>query len=307
MSAAVGVDVGGTNVRVALVGEDGTVQRSERAGTPFGAPGELADTIVGLLRRLDAADLPTGVGVAGTVDRDGTVRYSANVGLDDAPVRRLLEERLGHDVLVHNDGTVATWGECRVGAAREHDDALLVTLGTGVGGGIVVRGRLLTGIGTEVGHIVVQTDGRTCPCGNLGCLEAYASGNSIARRAQERLQTWDRPTPLRDDEVTGRHVVEAAGAGDPLAQDVLAWAGRFLGVGIASLVNVLDPSVVLIGGGAGEAAFPHVLPSLTSSLRAQVFGLSRRTLPRLVPAELGDAAGVVGAALLAAQDAAAGA
>jgi glucokinase len=300
---AVGVDVGGTNVRVATVAADGTVHETNRSGTPFGDPEALVDRIVGLLRGLGAGQLPVGVGIAGTVDRDGRVRYAANVGLQDAPVQQLLEDALGHEVVVRNDATVALWGERCAGAARGADDAVLLTLGTGVGGGLVVGGQLVggtSGLATELGHVTVLSGGRECPCGNLGCLEAYTSGTAIGRRGAARLPTWDRETLLAGAErVTGAAVVDAAGRGDELAIEVVEEAGTWLGVGIATLVNALDPEVVVIGGGAGEAAFDLLLPAARTALRAHVFGLSRRTLPRVQVAELGDSAGVVGAALLA--------
>jgi len=315
-AVALGVDVGGTNVRVAAVAADGGVVATGRAPTPFGDVEALVAAIAGLVREVEAevevevggerdaaVPLPVGVGVAGTVDRGGTVRYAANTGLSDAPVQDRLRASLERTVVVRNDATMAMWGESRAGAARSADDAVLLTLGTGVGGGLVVGGRLVeghTGQATELGHVIVLDNGRRCPCGNLGCLEAYASGTSIGRRASGRLATWDRGSSMDGLEpVSGADVVAAARAGDELALEVLDEAGTWLGVGIASLVNALDPAVVVIGGGAGSDAFELLHPTLLRALRSRVFGLAGRTLPDVVAAELGDSAGVVGAALLA--------
>lgn len=298
---AVGVDVGGTNVRVALVDADHAVLHRVAAPTLRGDVGSLVETVAGLVEDLDAEGAPVGVGVAGIVDHDGVVRYGANVGLSDAPLARLLRARLGRCVVVRNDATVAMWGEHVAGAAVGVDDAVLLTVGTGVGGGVVTGGVLLegaSGLAAELGHMVVLEGGRDCTCGNQGCLEAYASGTAIASRATARLATWDRPTSL-PDAPDGSQVVDAAHAGDELAVEVVQEVGRWLGVGAAGLVNALDPAVVVVGGGAGEAAFDLLAPAMVRSLRGHVYGLAHRTVPDVVPAALGDRAGVVGAAELA--------
>ncbi|MEX0834963.1 MAG: ROK family protein, partial [Nitriliruptor sp.] len=189
------------------------------------------------------------------------------------------------------------------GAARGRDEVVMFTLGTGVGGGVVSGGQLRQGahgFGGELGHVIVEEGGRPCPCGNRGCIEAYASGTAIALAARDRLVDPDRPSTLRDaTDLTGRAVTEAAQVGDALAQSVLVDVGRWLGVAAASVVNALDPEVILIGGGAAEATAPWVLPAAERALGERVLGRNLRPLPPFELATLGDDAGMVGAAMLA--------
>ncbi len=282
MADVIGVDIGGTNVRVARVAHDGTPGELRRAPTPFGDVAALVD-VVGEL--VDDASVPVGVGVAGGVTVDGVLCGAPNLGMDGAPFGRLLQERLGRPAVMVNDADAATWAEYRVGAGRGVDDLLLLTLGTGVGGGAVIGGRLLrggSGLAAEFGHVIIDEGGAACACGNRGCFEAYASGSAMAmgeRRASD--------------------LVTAARDGDGVAAAHLARIGTWLGIGLASLVNALDPARIVIGGGAGTAAFDALVPAAEEALVARMFGRAHRTTPPIVRAELGDHAGVVGAALLA--------
>lgn len=281
MGDALGIDIGGTNVRVATVDGDGGVTDLRRAPTPRDVDALVA-TVVELVA---GRGLPVGVGIAGGVTADGTLCGAPNLGIDGAPVGRLLAEALGRPAVVVNDATAATWAEHVVGAARGVDDVVMLTLGTGVGGGVVLDGRLLRGhggLGGELGHVIVHEGGVLCNCGNRGCLEAYASGSAMVlgdRNASE--------------------LAAAARAGDEAAARHLEQVGTWLGVGIAGLVAVLDPALVVVGGGAGEAAFDAVVPAARIALADRLFGRPRRRPPEIVPASLGDRAGVVGAALLA--------
>jgi glucokinase len=237
------------------------------------------------------------------VTADGTVRYGPNIGIRDLPLAARLRERTGAEVVVANDASVAALGEQRVGAGRDHRDLVMVTLGTGVGGGVVVAGRLVTGSGGfagELGHVIVAEGGRPCPCGNRGCIEAYASGSAIGAMARDRLVDPTTVTSLRElDQVLGPDVTAAARAGDEVAVEVLTEAGTWLGVALASAVNILDPEAILLGGGAAEAAGPWMLPAARTSLASHLVGSRFRTAPPVRLAELGDDAGVVGAAMLA--------
>lgn len=283
MGDAVGIDIGGTNVRIATVARDGAVTDSARAPTPFGDVEALVATVVDLVRQRD--DLPVGVGVAGGIGSDGVLCGAPNLGIDGARIGDLFDDALDRPVTVVNDADAATWAEARLGAGRGVDDLVVLTLGTGVGGGVVIGGRLLrgsSGLAGELGHIIVEEGGAACPCGNNGCLEAYASG-----------------TAMGDEGRSASELADAAGAGDRAAADRLAEVGTWLGVGIASIVNVLDPALVVIGGGAGEAVFDHIAPAARRALAERVFGRDHRAPPRVVPAELGDRAGTIGAALLA--------
>lgn len=283
---AIGIDIGGTNVRVAHVAKDGTPGELHRAATPFGDADALVSTVTELVARVERAG-PVGVGIAGGVTADGTLCGAPNLGIDGVAIGRVLTDALGQPVVVVNDANAATWAEHRVGAARGTDDLLMLTLGTGVGGGAVIGGRLLrgaSGLAGELGHVIVAEGGAACACGNRGCLEAYASGPAMSlggRRASD--------------------LVADAHDGDDAAATHLAGVGTWVGVGLASLVAVLDPARVVIGGGAGEVAFDAVVPAARTALAERLFARGRRQAPPIVAAQLGDRAGVVGAALLAIQ------
>lgn len=312
MSArGLGIDIGGTQLRAALVAEDGTVLTRDRRPTPADDPGSLVPTLVELIGAIwegCGEHEPVGIGIAGLVTADGTVRYGPNIGIRDLPLARILGEALDAEVLVANDASVAALGEQRAGAGVDRGDLVLVTLGTGVGGGVVIAGRLLTGatgFAGELGHVIVDEGGRPCPCGNRGCVEAYASGSAIGALARDRLVDPTTVTRLRDlDHVAGPDVTSAAHEGDTVAIEVLEEAGRWLGVALASLVNVLDPELILLGGGAAAAAAPWMLEPARVAMAERLVGSAFRDAPPVALAVLGDDAGVVGAGLLALETAA---
>jgi glucokinase len=311
LGRGVGIDIGGTQLRAALVADDGTVLSRDRRPTPADDPGSLVATLVGLIGSIwerSGQREPVGIGIAGLVTGDGTVRYGPNIGVRDLPLAQILREALGEEILVANDASVAALGEQRVGAGAAHLDLVLVTLGTGVGGGVVIGGRLLTGatgFGGELGHVIVAEGGRPCPCGNRGCVEAYASGSAIGALARDRLVDPTTVTRLRDvDHVAGTDVTRAARDGDVVAIEVIEEAGRWLGVALASLVNVLDPDLILLGGGAAAAAAPWMLEPARATMAERLVGSAFRTAPPVQLAVLGDDAGVVGAGLLALEAAA---
>lgn len=306
--SAIGVDVGGTKILGAVVDRDGRVVCRERVPTPHDGDERLiavCDLVASLRAGQRDRCLPIGVGIAGLVDLAGVVRYCPNLDWRDAPVRAALSERLDTPVLVENDAAVAAWGEYRVGAALDATGgALMLTLGTGVGGGLVAGGRLVRGargFAAEFGHMVLDDEGPRCPCGNRGCLEALCSGTAIGRAAAQMVADGhvaaDSPLRAMSDR-DGEMVTAAALDGDPTARAVLASAGRWLGIGIASLVNSLDPEVIVLGGGAMHAGDLLIHPA-TIAYRERVVARRHRVVPPIVRAGLGDDAGVIGAALLA--------
>lgn len=302
--AALGIDVGGTKLVAATVASDGTVIERRRRRTPARDADELVATLDQLIGELAGDGLPVGIGIAGMVDPSGRVRYGPNIGIRDLPLADLLRSSAGGEVTIVNDANAAVLGEQRVGAAAGFRDVLLFTLGTGVGGGVMIDGELREGahgFGGEIGHLIVEDGGRPCPCGNRGCIEAYASGTAIGLAARDRLVDQRHTSALRDDhELSGRTVTDAATAGDALAQSVLVDVGRWLGVAAAGLVNVLDPQVILVGGGAGRPTAPWVLPAASAALAERILGGSQvRPVPPFELTALGDDAGMVGAALLA--------
>jgi glucokinase len=301
---AVGIDVGGTHLRAGLVGPEGLIGSMLRRRSEVDDADALVAGIVSILGDVavgQASLLPVGLGMAGLIDRDGRLRYGPNVGVRELPLAERLRAELGAErrIRVVNDGAAAVVGEHRVGAARGHRDVVMLTLGTGVGGGIVVDGRLLEGAGGfagELGHLIIEEGGRDAPSGVRGTVEAYASGAAIAWEADEACAAG--APGARPEDAVG--VVAAAEAGEPWARAVLERVGDRLGVAIASVVAVVDPSIVVVGGGAGDAASEFLLPAARRSFVANMMGAAYRPVPPVVPAALGDDAGVIGAGLLAA-------
>lgn len=305
---AIGIDIGGTKLVGGLVAGDGTIMARDRRTTPS----QDSDTLVDLVAEL-AADLsggespPVGVGAAGIIDLDGTVRYSPNIDWADYPLADELAKRLGRTVTVDNDANVAAWAEHRAGAASSAEaNMVALTIGTGIGGGLVLDDRLIRGahgLAAEFGHLIVDEGGPRCPCGNRGCLEARASGTAMGRMAREESLAGQVPesSPLAGvpaDELTGKRLTQAADAGDDFARGIIERAGFWLGVGIASLVNALDPEVVVVGGGAMEAG-EHLLGPARESFAERLMGRANRPPVPVRAARLGDDAGLVGAALRA--------
>lgn len=304
---AIGIDVGGTKLTAARIDAEGQVADRQRRQSPTGDEAALLELLAALVGDLDGGGLPVGIGVAGIVAPDGTLRYGPNLEIEDVAIAAELGRELEVPVVVKNDATAAVYGEYRAGAGRGVEHVLMVTLGTGVGGAAVIDGQVLDGahgFAGEFGHIIIVENGRPCPCGNLGCLEAYASGTAIGLRAAQRLGDATIRTSLREvapEEMVGKRVTEAANDGDAFAQEVLTEAGTWLGIGLASLVNVLDPERVLVGGGAVTSSAAWVLPAARTAMTARIIGAEHRSLPDVALAELGDDAGMVGAALLAAE------
>lgn len=308
---AVGLDVGGTKILAVRVARDGGVLARSRV--PSRAEDEEA-TVAGMVEAARAVLSPdvvaVGVGAAGLVDvANGRLLSAPNLAWTDLPVAERIGSALGLPCQLDNDGNVAAYGEFRLGAGRGYRHLLLVSVGTGIGGGIVTDGRLYRGahgFAAEIGHIVVEPGGPPCGCGNLGCWEQVASGSTIARLGRQavaedpgsvlgRLAGGD-PSAAR-----GEMVTQAARAGDPAATGILERVGRRLGTGIAGLVNVLDPQVVVVGGGA-SAAGDLLLGPARAAYREAVEDAERRPNVPIVPAELGSSAGAVGAAVLALEE-----
>jgi len=308
---AIGVDLGGTNIKSAVVTAKGEVRNhlSIPAKVDLG-PDAVADRIAEAVRRvLDAAGLGpdevagVGLGSPGGVNPErGRVMCAANMpGWKDVPIVAMLEERLRLPVRLENDANAACYGEYWAGAGRGTSSMVILTLGTGIGGGIIVDGSIVRGannIGGELGHTVIEYDGVECACGNTGCLEAYASANATVRRFIEAVESGQ-PSSLAErfvegERISARDIYTAARAGDELSRLTLIRTGEFLGIGISNIVHALDPEmVVLVGGLVGAAEY--LLEGIWKELPKRVFGLSDRKFD-VRTGELGDDAGVVGAA-----------
>lgn len=295
-----------------IVDSTGSVRRVARRSTP-GRRVDAAmveDALTEAVREVaeDARLGAVGLAAAGFVDAAGEkVRFAPHLPWLDEPVRARLEERWGVPVLLENDATAAAHAEATYGAARGVPDALVVTMGTGIGGGIIVGGRLhrgWNGMAGEFGHMQVVPDGLPCECGNRGCWEQYSSGGALVRFAQDGMGSM--PTVLEERcsgnpaSLTGMMVTEAAEAGDLLARDAFAHVGDWLGIGLANLIAAFDPAIVVVGGGV-SAAGDKLLEPARIALTRSVVGAAHRDVPPLVPAKLGPEAGLVGAADLVRQ------
>ena len=308
--AALGVDIGGTKVAGGVVASSGAVLATARRATPGASVADTADAIVAVVQELaagyDGELVGVGIGAAGWFDRTGdTVLFSPHLAWRHSTLRRDLAPRLPLPLWVGNDADAAAWAEYRYGAARGADLALMITLGTGIGGGIVLDGRLQRGshgVAGEWGHMRVVPDGRLCACGNRGCWEQYASGTALAQAAREvargsRAAAAGLLERVAGDPeaLTGEVVASAAAQGDPLALELVAEVGQWLGQGIADLAAILDPEVVVIGGGVSRLGELMLAPARERLERA-LPGRGFRPGPRVVAAELGPEAGLIGAA-----------
>ena len=303
-SAAVGLDLGGTKLAAMLVSSAGEVLARASAATPADDVSAIMEAVYGLIDEVSAGAGPraVGVGAAGMVDfAAGVMRWAPNIAWRDLPMRRLIEDRTGLPTLVDNDANAAAWGEYRFGAARGYEHALLVTVGTGIGGGIIAGGELFRGahgFGAEIGHFIVEPGGPECGCGNRGCWEQVASGRSIDRLAAATAPGSAIRRSAGDATPTGRDVSRAAAEGDEEAIGILETVGRRLGQGIAGLVNVLDPEAVVVGGGVADVGDLLLVPA-ERAFRDAVEAPEHRPEVPIIRAELGNDAGAIGAAMLA--------
>lgn len=309
MSLAIGVDVGGTKIAAGVVDDTGLVLEQQRVRTPPDDPEALRSAVVVLVQDLKARHDVTavGIGAAGFVNAERTgVYFSAHVPFGTAPFAEKLQEAVGLPVSVENDGNAAAWAEHAFGAGQGVADQLMVALGTGIGGGLILGGDLYRGghgVAAEIGHINYVPGGRRCECGRDGCWEEYASGDALQRMAREAAADGSAPTLLAGADgdasaVTGTQVTELARTGHEEGLRMFEQLAQPLGIGIATLVAVLDPSLVVIGGGVSEAG-EFLLEPVRPALESQLSGRGHREPPELRLAALGNDAGMIGAADLA--------
>ncbi|HVV30576.1 MAG TPA: ROK family glucokinase [Mycobacteriales bacterium] len=312
----IGIDIGGTKVAAGLVDAAGTVLSQCEEPTPSSSPEAVLDVVTAVVARLRAAAtagdlevIAVGVGAAGFVDvARATVLFAPNLAWRQEPLRDGIAARVGLPVVVENDANAMAWGEYRFGAGRGAADLVCVTVGTGIGGGIVLNGQLhrgTFGVAGEVGHLRVVPDGRLCGCGNHGCWEQYCSGRVLAREARDRLRAAPESAGAllqlaggNPEAVTGRIVTAAAQAGDPVALECFDTVGRWLGQGLADLAAILDPERFVVGGGVIQAGSLLLDPASRAYADA-LTGSRYRPRAGIVPARLGPVAGMVGAADLA--------
>jgi glucokinase len=289
MSKVAGIDVGGTYVKSGVVTKPPEVQQFRSIPTERD---NLVQQLVGIAEKFEVEAL--GVGVPGLV-RKGILLSSPNFpGARDLKLQETLQSKLKIPVRVENDADMVATGEWRCGAGNGADNVLLMTLGTGVGGGLILDGRLYVGDGVagEVGHITIDPDGPPCVCGNYGCLESYVGSEAIERRVLQGIRIGVKTSLSQCEEITPEIISKKAYEGDAFARSVIEKTGYYLGVGIANLCNILDPERVILGGGvarAGEILFDSIREEVSRRL------YQRRSI-EILPAKLGDLAGILGSA-----------
>ncbi|WP_284976140.1 ROK family protein [Arthrobacter sp. efr-133-TYG-104] len=305
---AIGIDIGGTKVAAGVVDAEGRVLADARRSTPGADPRAVEQTIVELVRELSAGHRisSVGIGAAGWMDLDGgTVLFSPHLAWRHEPLRESLEKLLRRPVLLTNDADAAAWAEWRFGAGQGESRLVCITLGTGIGGAMVMDGRVERGrygVAGEFGHQIIVPGGHRCECGNRGCWEQYASGNALGREARQLLRTnspegrglLEKSGGVESD-ITGATVTALALAGDATSQELLADQGEWLGLGLANLAAALDPGLFVIGGGlcaAGDLLAEPARATFAKNLTGRGF----RPMARIELAALGPRAGMIGAA-----------
>jgi glucokinase len=313
VNLTIGVDVGGTKVAAGVVDEQGRIVEKLRRSTPSTSPELTARVIAEVVAELRSRHKasPVGVGAAGFVDESaGAVLFAPNLAWRDEPLRAKVEGMTGLPVVVDNDGNASVWAEVKFGAARGHAHVIFVSVGTGIGAGFMLDGRLYRGrwgMAGEPGHFRVVPDGRLCGCGNRGCWEQYASGNALtteardlARRSPSGAMRLLQLAGGNPDAIGGAQVTQAALEGDPAALRCFSIVGSWLGQGLADLAAILDPGCIVIGGGVSEAGELLLGPARAAFERGLTGGHYRPRV-QITQAALGPDAGIVGAADLARQ------
>lgn len=310
---AIGVDLGGTNIQAALVDGAGEILKGLRLATKAGEGPEaviakISGAVRVLLQGTERSPAGLGVGVAGQIDPSGeAVRFAPNLAWHNVPLQAALQQQLELPVALINDVRAATWGEWLFGAGRGCDDLVCLFVGTGIGGGVVSAGRMLSGSSNtacELGHITVDLHGPLCSCGNRGCLEAIAGGWAIARRAREAVAADPQEGAQlkemahgREDAITAELVARAAHAGDPLAGRIVAETTEALIAGATGLINTFNPERLILGGGVIEG-LPELVQQIQQGTKEKALQIACENL-KVLPAQLRNAAGVIGAAALA--------
>ena len=311
MSLTIGVDLGGTKIGAGVVDDHGVIVAESRRPTPTDSTDAvvraMADAIAELRTGRDVAAIGVGAPSFVNAERD-TILFTANLPMANFPLAVRLGEITGLPVFIENDANAAAWAEFRFGAGRSVSDMVLLTIGTGIGGGLITGGRLLRGahgVAAEVGHLEMVPGGLRCGCGLDGCFEQYASGSALVRVARRLARKRrDEATVLLSfgdgtpEDVQGTHVTLAAQEGDPVALAAFDEVGTMLGRGMASIAAILDPAMFVIGGGVSDAGDLLMAPA-RRSFEGHLTARAHRPVPRVDLATMGNAAGIVGAADLA--------
>ncbi|SCK24871.1 ROK family glucokinase [Streptomyces sp. WMMB 322] len=312
MGLTIGVDIGGTKIAAGVVDEHGTILETSTVPTPPTADGVI-DAIADAVRDASAEHEvdAVGIGAPGYVDdKRATVLFTPNLTWRHEALKDKVEQRIDLPVVIENDANAAAWGEYKFGVGTGHEDVVCITIGTGLGGGVIIGGKLHRGrfgVAAEFGHIRMVPDGLLCGCGNQGCWEQYASGSALVRYAQQRATaTPENATILLElgdgtpEGVKGKHISEAARRGCPVAVDSFRELARWAGAGLADLASLFDPGAFIVGGGVSDEG-DLVLDPIRKSYRRWLVGSRWRPHAEVLAAQLGGKAGMVGVADLARQ------
>lgn len=298
----IGIDVGGTNLKAGLVDETGRIVKVERIPLDFQGPEHFAQTLAELSKTVMQEKVRwVGVGLPGAVD-GGDVLFTTNIPMENVPLEKFFRQHLDLPLLLGNDADCAAVGEFFGGAGKGTRDFAVVTLGTGVGAGIIVDGKLRGGLASsEAGHMVICRDGEPCNCGRRGCWERYASATGLIQQTKRAMEAHPESALHQfaaEHGVEGRTAFQAAEAGDETAQVVCRDYVEYLAGGLASLINILRPEAVAIGGGVAAAPERLLLEPLREAVAKESFSRHGGRITRILPAELGNDAGIIGAAML---------
>lgn len=306
---AIGLDLGGTNIKGILLDSDGNIYTNTDIPTEAGdGPESVARRMAGMISVLEQAAKKAGrkatgvgIGIPGLPDQGtGDVVFAPNLGWKNVPLLKLLTTTVTLPVILENDANTAALGEQWLGAGRGSANMIMITIGTGIGGGLILNGKLYTGANGsagEIGHTVINPQGPPCSCGRRGCLETYTSATAMIRMAREAIEQGKKTCLTSKDKIEARDIVTAALQGDETSAGIVDFAAQYLGIGIANMINILNPDKVVVGGGvagAGDILFEPLISSVRQwSLEANVDAV------KIVPAQLGNNAGCIGAASLA--------
>ena len=305
----IGIDLGGTGIKAGVVDENNTIIEQTFAPTRTDRPANeiisdlcmVAESAMNLCFVNRQECLGVGIGSPGTCDPEaGKVLRAYNLGFKDVPICDLVNFRMGMPAKLANDADAAALGEVVAGAAKGFRSALFIGLGTGVGVGVIIDGKIYSGCGfggIEAGHMKIQMDGELCTCGERGCFEAYASATALIRQAKKAAEENPGSALNQLEKISGKTIFEADASGDAVSRQVVDRYVEYLGVGISNLVNIYDPEIVVVGGGISGAG-ERILTPLREYVGKHIFGGEDRTPPQIVRAELGDKAGIIGAAAL---------
>jgi glucokinase len=312
MGLTIGVDIGGTKIAAGVVDEHGSILETSTVPTPPTADGVI-DAIADAVRAASSGHEvdAVGIGAPGYVDdKRATVLFTPNLSWRHEALKDKVEQRIDLPVVIENDANAAAWGEYKFGVGTGHEDVVCITIGTGLGGGVIIGGRLHRGrfgVAAEFGHIRMVPDGLLCGCGNQGCWEQYASGSALVRYARQRATaTPENATILLSlgdgtpEGVEGKHISEAARQGCPVAVDSFRELARWAGAGLADLASLFDPGAFIVGGGVSDEG-DLVLDPIRKSYRRWLVGSRWRPHAEVLAAQLGGWAGMVGVADLARQ------